>query len=230
MEKHIFVRRVTNLSSLIDVRVLNRNKVIIHPFIHEYVCMYVCMYVFLGRRKYGYGQRMRTGSKLSSRNEAVVVIARCSGSSHAEFVLGGGRSVFALSFFKFLCLWSSFLSVTATILVQILVVFQRICLKKPYYLPMLEFCFVLKPRVEDSFARSVCNTVGLRKVRSFDSIIIRTTTEEASFAHLRTYSLWMLGLGLVFNGGFFVEENGFGMSILIGILCDQKNRWWKSQK
>jgi hypothetical protein len=64
MEKHIFVRRVTNLSSIIDVRVLNRNKVIIHPFIHEYVCMYV----FLGRRKYGYGQRMRTRPKLSSRN------------------------------------------------------------------------------------------------------------------------------------------------------------------
>jgi hypothetical protein len=43
MEKHIFVLRVINLSSIIDVRVLNRNKVIIHPFIHEYVCMYVCI-------------------------------------------------------------------------------------------------------------------------------------------------------------------------------------------
>lgn len=100
MEKHIFVRRVTNLSSIIDVRVLNRNKVIIHSFIHEYVCMYV----FVGRRKYDYGQRMRTRPKLFSRNEAVVIIALCSGSSHAEFVLGGGRSVFPLSFFKFLCL------------------------------------------------------------------------------------------------------------------------------
>jgi hypothetical protein len=145
MEKHIFVRRVTNLSSIIDVRVLNRNKVIIHPFIHEYVCMYVCMYVFIGRRKYGYGQRMRTRPKLSSRNEVVVVVARCSGSSHAEFVLGGGRSVFPLSFFKFLCLWSSFLSVTATILVQILVVFQRICLKNPITCLYWSFVFFWNP-------------------------------------------------------------------------------------
>jgi len=43
-------------------------------------------------------------------------------------------------------------------------------LQKPYYLPVLEFCFLLEPRVEDFFARSVCNTVGLRKVWSFDSI------------------------------------------------------------
>jgi hypothetical protein len=138
MEKHIFVLRVINLSSIIDVRVLNRNKVIIQPFIHEYVCMYV----FVGRRKYGYGQRMRTRPKLSTRNEAVVVIARCSGSSHAEFVLGGGRSVFPLSFFKFLCLWSSFLSVTATILV----VFRRICLKNPITCLYWSFVFFWNPR------------------------------------------------------------------------------------
>ncbi len=45
---------------------------------------------------------MHTKPKLSSRNQAVIIVVRCSCSSHAEFVVGGGRLVFPLSFFKFL--------------------------------------------------------------------------------------------------------------------------------
>jgi hypothetical protein len=56
------------------------------------------MYVFIGRRKYA-TYAHQTEALLSQRS--VVIVARCSGSSHTEFVAGGGRLVFPLSSFFF---------------------------------------------------------------------------------------------------------------------------------
>ncbi len=63
-------------------------------------------------------------------------------------------------------------------------------LEKPYYLPVLVFCFLLKPRVEELFAISVCNTVGLRKVRSFDAIYY-PHNNNGSFVHTLAHILFM---------------------------------------